>query len=169
MDNLESQNQNEQPKIKLQFGLKADGRSINKFDEVHILWPSQNIWTFWKASIIFIPQQKYDSTMNQAGWPTNFYYDNGHHVQDMSSSTPGYEISNSTSREDYRGFSSNTSANYHLQGIFFYHPSTSKYQKCIILNILSGRSVNFERNERMNSFFGRKWRLQKGISKLSDL
>ena len=56
--------------------------------------------------------------MNQAGWPTNFYYDNGHHVQDMSSSTPGYEISNSTSREDYRGFSSNTSANYHLQGNF---------------------------------------------------
>ena len=68
----------------------------------------------------FILQQKYDSTMNQAGWPANFYYDNGHHLQDTSSSTVGYEISNSTSREDYRGFSSNTSANYHLQGNFFY-------------------------------------------------
>ena len=76
--------------------------------------------------------------MNQAGWPANFYYDNGHHVQDMSSSTAGYEISNSTSREDYRGFSSNTSANYHLQGNFFYYPSAPKYYKCIILNILSG-------------------------------
>jgi hypothetical protein len=33
LDNLESQNQNEQLKIKVQFGLKADGRSmVNRFD-----------------------------------------------------------------------------------------------------------------------------------------
>ena len=56
--------------------------------------------------------------MNQTGWAVNFYYDNagGHNVQEMTGATAGYELGNDTSREDYRGFSSNTSSNYHLQG-----------------------------------------------------
>ena len=50
--------------------------------------------------------------MSQTGWPVNFYYDNGQ-AQEMSG---GYEISNATSREDYRAFSSHTSTNYQFQG-----------------------------------------------------
>ena len=67
---------------------------------------------------VFIPMQKYDSGMNQAGWAVNFYYDNagGHNVQEMTGSTTGYELGTDTSREDYRGFSTQTSSNYHLQG-----------------------------------------------------
>ena len=38
MDSLESQNQNERPKIKVQFGFRADWRSINRFDKVQIFW-----------------------------------------------------------------------------------------------------------------------------------
>ena len=57
--------------------------------------------------------------MNQAGgWAVNFYYDNagGHNAQEMTGLTSGYEVGIDIAREDYRGFSTNTSTNYHLQG-----------------------------------------------------
>ena len=73
-------------------------------------------YVHWECKISIVFLQKYDSTINPTAWPANFYYDNVHNIQDMSSSTTGYEISNGTSREDYRGFSSHTSPNYHLQG-----------------------------------------------------
>ena len=75
----------------------------------------QIIYQFQDISYLYcFCSKKYDGGMSQTGWPVNFYYDNGQ-LQEMST---GYEISNATSREDYRAFSSQNTTNYQFQGNF---------------------------------------------------